>query len=303
MVNGIVVKIQRFSIQDGPGIRTTVFLKGCPLTCLWCSNPETQDTSSELGCYSFRCINECNKCIHACEYGAIRKNKEGKIVIDRSKCVRCWKCVEVCHSGTLTIIGKQMSEEEVVEKVMKDYPFYIASGGGVTLSGGEPLYQYKFAKEIFKICGEKNVHRTLDTSGMAPWGVFKEVLEHTDLVLYDIKCVDPIQHEKLTGTNNKLILENAKRVSKEGVPIIIRVPVIPGINDHKENLRALAEFVKTLDSMLKVDLLPYHRLGVSKYEMLGRDYLLKSLELPSPEYMERVREFLNSLGVKAVLER
>lgn len=303
MVNGRVVKIQRFSIQDGPGIRTTVFLKGCPLKCLWCSNPETQDFFPELGYYTFRCINECNKCIYACEHGAISNNQEGKIAIDRSKCVRCWECIEVCPSGALTIIGKQMSEEEVVEKVMKDYPFYVASGGGVTLSGGEPLYQHEFAKEIFKICGEKNVHRTLDTSGMAPWDLFKEVIEYTDLVLYDIKCLDPVQHKEFTGTNNKLILENAKRVSKEGVPMIIRFPVIPGINDQEKNLRALVKFVETLDSLLEVNLLLYHRLGVSKYEMLGRDCSLKSLKSPSPEYMEWIREFFNFLGVKAVIGR
>jgi len=293
---GVVVRIQRFSLQDGPGIRTTIFLKGCPLRCLWCCNPETQDPQIELMYFKYKCIPNCSKCVLVCNYGAVMKSEDGFITIDRTKCIRCLECVRVCPSGALTVVGELRSVEEVVGEVLKDYEFYITSGGGVTLSGGEPLYQYKFSKAVMKRLKEVNIHTTLDTSGYALWEHFKEVLNYTDLILYDIKHMSPDKHKELTGVDNRLILENAKRCNDLGVSMIIRFPLIPSINDDVENLKELAKFIcSELNNVRQLDILPYHTLGIPKYEALGREYLLKNISRPSQENLERVAKVLRNL--------
>jgi pyruvate formate lyase activating enzyme len=226
------------------------------------------------------------------------KSEDGFITIDRTKCIRCLECVRVCPSGALTVVGELRSVEEVVGEVLKDYEFYITSGGGVTLSGGEPLYQYKFSKAVMKRLKEVNIHTTLDTSGYALWEHFKEVLNYTDLILYDIKHMSPDKHKELTGIDNRLILENAKRCNDLGVPMIIRFPLIPSINDDIENLKELAKFIRSeLNNVHQLDILPYHTLGIPKYEMLGKEYPLKNLHPPSMEDMRKIIEILRSFGL------
>ena len=297
---GIIVRIQRFSIQDGPGIRTTVFLKGCPLRCLWCSNPESLNSFIDLEYDRARCVAQCYECVSACGNGAIAREEE-YITINREKCIWCGKCTEVCYRGALTLVGGKMHVEQVVDEIEKDMPFYEKSGGGVTLSGGEPLYQPEFAKQIAKECKQKNISTALDTSGYVDWKILEDVLKYIDLVLYDIKHLNAEEHKKYTGVTNHLILENAKRVSKDGIPLILRIPVIPGVNDTPKNLRELAEFANSLPRLSGVHLLPYHRIGASKYPALDREYPMADLQQPTKEYMLKIRELLESFGIEPLI--
>jgi len=296
-VLGLVIKIQRFSIQDGPGIRSTIFLKGCPLRCLWCSNPEGQNPYPELMYNESLCLPDCTLCVRECEKSALRK-AGGKVLIDRSKCVNCGRCAKVCPSKALSVVGTYMNPKDVLKVVIRDREFYERSGGGVTLSGGEPLYQPMFTKEVLRLCKDEGIHTALDTSGYASWETVETILRYTDLVLYDIKHMDPYLHKKYTGVYNDIILENLRRIDAVGVPIVIRVPIIPGLNDSYENISETANFIRKLNSVVSVDLLPYHRLGVTKYKMLGRDYALKDLKQPSKEYMSRVKDIFEQFGIR-----
>lgn len=300
MDEGTIVKIQKFSIQDGPGIRTTIFLKGCPLRCMWCSNPETQNPFIELAYDQTKCTPNCSKCINSCDNMAIEREGE-YIRINRSKCNLCGKCNTVCYSRALVLIGKKMNLSQVLEEAEKDQPFYEKSGGGVTVSGGEPLYQPEFTKKIFKECKKKNISTTIDTTGYVNWDILYKVLKYIDLVLYDIKCMDNEKHKKLTGVDNHLIIENAKKVSKEGIPLILRYPVIPGINDDTENLTCFAEFANALTSLSEVHLLPYHRIGVNKYSLLDREYLMADLQQPTREHMIKIKKTLEPFGINPLI--
>jgi|Deesub1362A_J573_1020465.scaffolds.fasta_scaffold12799_1 pyruvate formate lyase activating enzyme len=298
---GVIVKIQRFSIQDGPGIRTTVFLKGCFLRCLWCSNPETQEPGIEVEYSKEKCIPQCYECVGQCDAKAISKDGE-YIAIDRKKCSGCGRCVEVCYRKALTVVGEEMDVAEVLNEIEKDRPFYEKSGGGVTLSGGEPLYQHRFAVELLRQCKERGISTALDTTGYVDWDILKNTLEYTDIVLYDIKHLDPEEHKKLTGVSNDVILENARRISEKFFPILIfRIPVIPGINDNPKNLKELAQFVRSLSNLPAIHLLPYHRLGVFKYTRLGREYTLKNLQPPTRDYIRRVAELLETFGIRPLI--
>lgn len=298
---GIIVRIQRFSIQDGPGIRTTVFLKGCALRCSWCANPESQNVDVELQYERTKCVVDCCECIRMCKNEAVSKHG-GQISIDRSKCAVCGKCAQSCYRRALTVVGEKVSVEEVVNEVERDEPFYERSGGGVTFSGGEPLCQPEFVKEIAKACKYKGISTTLDTSGYANWKILKDVLRYIDLVLYDIKHLSPGEHKKFTGVDNYLILENARKLSKESIPLILRIPVIPGVNDTYENLRELAKFAKNLDHLSGgVELLPYHRIGASKYPALGKRYSMARLRQPTKEHMHKVKELLESFGLEPLI--
>jgi len=296
---GIIVKIQRCSIQDGPGIRTTIFLKGCPLRCLWCSNPETQNPFIELEYDRARCASQCYECLSACNEGALLK--EEYITINREKCTGCGKCAEICYREALTLVGRKMDVEQVVDEVERDRPFYEESGGGVTLSGGEPLYQAEFAKQIAKECKRKHISTALDTSGYVNWKILCDILNYIDLVLYDIKHVDAQEHKRCTGVSNHLILENARRVSEKSTPLILRIAVIPGVNDTAKNLRQLADFANNLPHLSGVHLLPYHRIGASKYSMLGREYPMVDLQQPTKKYMRKIKNALESFGTKSLI--
>lgn len=289
-----IFDIQRFSVQDGPGIRTTVFLKGCPLKCLWCSNPESQSPMPQLLYFESRCTH-CYKCIDVCPSGAVCKADDGRLSLDRQSCTGCGTCVEECLTEARSISGKEATVEEVCRIVEKDMSYYRNSGGGVTVSGGEPTSQPESLLELLVKCREMGIHTCLDTCGFADWDVLKEALKHVDLVLMDNKHMNTEIHKKFTGVNNELILENTARAAAQGVPMIIRVPLIPGLNDSDENVNQLGQFMKTC-GLSRVDLLPYHRFSLSKYQALSKEYSLE--ELPSPDEAEvrRVASTLEALG-------
>lgn len=293
---GLVFDIQRFSIHDGPGIRTTVFMKGCPLRCRWCSNPESIKPYPEIMTFDVRC-NKCNKCLDVCSPGAIEIGET--IKIDRSKCNLCMECVKVCYPAAIKVAGQYMSVEEVVEEVEKDRLFYQNSGGGVTVSGGEPLFQWEFVAALFKECQERHLHTTLDTTGCAKWPAIEQVLKYTDLVLYDIKHMDPLRHRDKTGRSNALILNNAKKVARE-TRTWLRFPVIPGYNDSESNIRQLSEFGLAC-GVEKVCLIPYHRWGEGKYKRLGRKYLFGGIEPPTSDHIDEVRRTIESHGLTVTI--
>jgi pyruvate formate lyase activating enzyme len=230
--------------------------------------------------------------------GALRKI-EDRVVIDRTKCDACGECVKVCPSKALVIVGTYVRPEDVLKVVLRDREFYERSDGGVTLSGGEPLYQPVFTKEFLRLCKVEGINTALDTSGYASWEVIEGILKYTDVILYDVKHMDPQLHKRYTGVSNDLILDNLKKINALGIPVIIRIPIIPGLNDSYDNLSRTADFILKLNSVVRVDLLPYHRLGEPKYEMLGREYPLKGLRQPDREYMLKIVEIFKQFGVKA----
>ncbi|MEM3507401.1 MAG: glycyl-radical enzyme activating protein [Candidatus Bathyarchaeia archaeon] len=300
-MKGLVIKIQRYSIQDGPGIRSTIFLKGCPLNCLWCSNPESQIPFQEIMFNKFKCIKDCKNCVKTCPINAIIKSEDKipTIRIDRKACIKCGDCVKACPSEALTLIGNFMEANQVIEEIKKDFIFYEKSNGGITISGGEPLFQPFFTMEILKLCKKEKIHTAIDTSGYGNWEKIKKILRYTDLVLYDIKHMDPILHEKYTGVKNEIILENALKISKEkNVSLIIRIPIIPTLNDSESNINKLINFIKKFKRLDGIDILPYHKLGIAKYEMLEREYQLKDIQPPNEIGLSRIKSFLEDYGFK-----
>lgn len=293
---GLLFDIQRYSVHDGPGIRTLVFLKGCPLRCRWCSNPEGQEMKPELAFRRSLCIG-CGVCRGACSSGAIRF-KDPLIEIDRSKCTLCGDCTKVCPSKALSIVGRWMTVEQVLEEVERDRVFYEASQGGITLSGGEPLTQARFTEAILKACKARGMATAIETAGYAPWHCVEPILPYTDLILYDIKHMDSLRHRQLAGVSNRMILENAKRLAGLGFPIVIRYPVIPGFNDDPKDMDALFHFTRTLPGVRRIDLLPYHRLGESKYSMLGLDYALREVKPMARQNLESLAQGADKRGLE-----
>lgn len=302
-VRGIIFNIQRYSIHDGPGIRTIVFLKGCPLRCRWCSNPESQKLRPELGFIVAKC-NHCGNCIEACPQAALSFGEDRTLLTDRRKCNSCGVCVPVCYPEALTVYGKEMTAEEVLEEVRLDELFYKPSGGGVTASGGEALSQHRFIARLFKLCHEAGIHTCLEVAGYARAEVLQRLLILTDYVLFDLKHMDPNMHRKLTGKPNELILENAKMVVRSGTPVLFRMPLIPGLNDDLENIKATVEFVKALgEGVLGIELLPYHRLGMGKYQALGRQYLLKETKPSDLAGIESIRQDIENMGLRCTVSK
>ncbi len=298
--HGFVFNIQHYSIHDGPGIRTTVFAKGCPLSCVWCQNPESQVEAPQLFFNGEKCTG-CGACVAACPEKAIEIT-DGKSKTNRLLCKGLGKCATVCPNEARDIMGREMSAADVFKDVNADAIFYRRSGGGVTISGGEPLAQPEFTIAILKLCKEAGLSTALDTSGYARWDVFKEILTYTDLVLYDFKHLDPGAHQKLTGVSNELILENAVKIVNEfpAVAFLARIPVVPGYNDDKENITRTAGFIKGLRKSIKVHLLPYHRLGETKYERLEKPGTL-IIDPPGDEQMAEIRRMVESCGLTAVV--
>jgi len=286
MQSGIVTNIQRFSIHDGPGIRTTVFLKGCNLRCFWCHNPETLQASPELQLFLERCIG-CGACFERCPQGA-HAVIEGERVFRRDLCVACGTCVETCYAEGLILVGERKTAAEVVEVVLRDRPFYETSGGGVTLSGGEPLVQIGFSHAILRQCKELGLHTAIETAGNVSWSRFALILPVTDLVMMDIKLLDSDRHRACTGVSNDRILENARRLGRQEIPLIVRTPVIPGVNDTEDDIAAIAAFVADLPNLMYYELLPFHPMAGGKYASLDLEYRAGGLSSPSKEQMDHL---------------
>lgn len=300
-LDGLIFDIERFAVHDGPGIRTAVFVKGCPLRCLWCHNPESQRKTPELAFFSRNCIEGCYECMSVCANGALKLQADRSprtISILREKCNNCFDCVRVCPSGSMAVLGERMTVNEVVAKVQRNQLFYRRSGGGVTVTGGEPLAQWAFVRALLQQCRSRGIHTALDTCGYGRWGHLRELLEFTDLLLFDLKEMDREKHERFTGVSNDVILENLLRVSDLRVPIAIRIPLIPGYTSTEENVRAVGLFARELSTLRQIELLPYHRLGETKYKMLDRSYELGELRAPSDGEVEHYRNILEEMGYR-----
>jgi pyruvate formate lyase activating enzyme len=285
-MKGMVFNIQRYSVDDGPGIRTTVFLKGCPLRCKWCHNPESISPKQELVLHENRCL-RCGDCMTLCKNNAII-SEDGKFVTLREFCLACGTCIELCYAEAREIVGKEMTTEEVMVEIEKDVVFFDESGGGVTFSGGEPLLQHEFLVELLEECGKKNIHRVVDTTGFTSASILERVSRSVDLFLYDLKTLDDEKHRAYTGVSNRLILENLRRLAKWNKKVIVRIPIIPGINDDPENIRQTGLFVASLGNISEVQLLAYHKTGIEKYHRLGAEYRLEEVAAPSTEDLDDI---------------
>jgi pyruvate formate lyase activating enzyme len=296
---GTVFDIRKFSIHDGPGIRTTVFFKGCPLRCGWCHNPESQARARELVYRANRCI-RCGACEAACAQHAISSAGDG-VITDAEACTLCGACVEACYAEAREIVGRDVAPAQVMAEIERDLPFYDESGGGATFSGGEPLLQPDFLLALLRACREKEIHTALDTCGFAGWETLDMVREYVDLFLYDLKLMDAARHRRFTGVSNELILRNLGKLSARGHEIVLRVPVIPGINDDEENIRGLGACAAALPGLNRVDLLPYHRIGAEKYQRLNQVYSLPEVHAPSQDRMAEIAETIQAFGLHVTI--
>lgn len=304
VTEGIVSNIQHYTIHDGPGIRTEVFLKGCPLRCKWCSNPESLSTKPEVGVYPNRCIDidKCGYCLAACpvcDQGVFLRKDDQIAGIERSICTSCLECADVCPANALIVWGKRLSVDDVMEEVLSDAAFYEKSGGGVTLSGGEALVQWRFVLEILKQCRQRGIHSCLESTLHCQTDVLGLVYPYTDLVITDIKHMDDVRHREYTGVSNSRILENIIVTIAMEKPLILRVPIVPGYNDDEPNIRATAEFVvnRLHNKVLQVQLLPYRRLGEEKYASLGMDYqMAEYTQLSRSQLEEKMASLLSIIG-------
>lgn len=295
-ITGTVTDIQHFSVHDGPGIRTTVFVKGCNLGCFWCHNPETQASGLELQYYPDRCI-ACGKCVAVCPESA-HSMVDGLHVFDRERCTACGACTDVCYSRALVMAGAVRTAAEVVDIVLRDRAFYETSGGGVTISGGEPMLQPAFTRAVLAGCSAEGVHTAVETAANVAWTRMEEILPVTDLVMMDIKSMDSDVHRKATGVPNGRILENARRLAEYGVPLIVRTPVVPGVNDDEESIRAIAAFASGLRSLVRYELLRFHAMAGSKYAALGMPFRAGDITPPNDEQMARLADIASSFELE-----
>lgn len=292
---GTVFNIQKFSVNDGPGIRTTVFLKGCPLSCLWCHNPESKSAHAEVLFDSNKCIG-CKECARLCPNGCHTFDDDKMLhLYNRKGCVACGECCGVCYADSLELAGKEQTVQEVIEEVMKDKVFYDNSGGGITLSGGEPMLQFEFTLELLKEAKKQGLHTCIETCGFARPEQYREIAEFIDIFLFDYKETDPLLHRKFTGVTNELILENLKMLDSMGADIVLRCPIIPTLNDRKEHFSGIASLANSLKNVKEINIEPYHPLGASKAERLDKEYPLSELTFPENETVEQWISFISSL--------
>ena len=282
---GLIFDIQRFSLHDGPGIRTTVFLKGCPLRCLWCHNPESQDPRGELSFQPEKCVG-CGFCTRVCPHGCHRTDEAGRRVLDRAACVRCGRCAVECYAGALAFIGRACTVEQVLDDVLRDRAFYETSGGGMTLSGGEPLMQFAFTRGLLAAARAAGIHTCIETCGFAPAAHVEAIVPLTDLVYYDYKESDPARHEPFTGAPLAPILDNLALLDRLGARLVLRCPLVPGLNARDDHLRAIAAIANRHRRIEAIHLLPYHPLGRGKAERLGRTDPLPETEPPDEKTVQ-----------------
>lgn len=297
MTRGIVFDIKRYAIHDGPGIRTTVFFKGCGLRCQWCQNPEGQDMHPELMIREKRCAARCHACVEACPRNAISKNGSS-LRLDREACDLCGKCAEACVYEAVEVVGREMTVKEVADIIERDRIFFEESGGGVTFSGGEPLVQIDFLDDLLDEVKKQNIHVALDTCGCVPFRSLERISDRVDLFLYDVKMMDEKKHRRYTGTSNDLALDNLRRLSESGKAVIIRVPLLSGINDDEQGVQMLADFLRLLPGVREISLLPYHRGGREKFRRLRKGKSQKSFQAPSEEKMQTLKKILRDAGFR-----
>ena len=292
---GVIFDLKRYALHDGPGIRTTVFLKGCPLTCPWCANAEGRSAAPEVQLNGERCI-RCQACAAACPQGAVSVGDDG-VAIDRAHCAQCGACATACPSEALRLVGESVSVDELVARVERDRLFFDESGGGVTFSGGEPLAQPEFLVHCLRACRQRELHTAIDTSGAAAAETLTAVAPHADLFLFDLKLLDTARHAALVGVPSELVLENLRWLVANGNSVWVRVPLIPGVNDDDENVAALADFVSALSPTPPVYLLPYHRIGQSKRRRLGQPDPIDAVSPPMDAQMTEIAARLSSTGL------
>jgi len=297
-LSGSIFNIQKFSIHDGPGIRTTVFFKGCPLRCQWCHNPESQPTGGQVLFWPGRCIG-CGACVESCPQGAITLGQAGALT-DLDLCDQCGECVEDCYAQARELVGRQVGVPEVMAEILKDRPFYEESGGGATFSGGEPLMQPDFLLALLQACQAQEIHTTVDTCGFAPWDVLERIRPYTGMFLFDLKMMDAARHREYTGASNQPILRNLRRLSASGQSIRLRIPIIPGINDDTQHIRQIGEFAAGLPHLDEVELLPYHPIAAEKYRRLKLHYALPETQPPSEERLAEIAQVLRGFGLKVI---
>lgn len=295
MEKAIIFNIQKFCIHDGPGIRTTVFFKGCPLRCLWCHNPESQAFGRQLLFDREKC-NMCGRCLQACGRGAVSMSANGPVQ-DPDRCDLCEKCVDLCLNSAREVAGWEYSVSEVLAEIEKDRPFYEQSGGGVTFSGGEALGQIDFLAELAGACKNRGISVAVDTCGHAPLASLERMLDYTDVFLYDLKLMDPELHKKYIGKDNRLILENLAGLAARGAVINLRLPLVEGINDGNQNIAGIINFIKGM-GIIRVNLLPYHDLGRAKYSRLDRGYRSGQLKAPPAERLAEIKRLFEANGHK-----
>lgn len=287
MHSGLVFNVQRFSTQDGPGLRTTVFMKGCPLACSWCHNPESQSVAPAFVRLAHRCM-RCGRCTD--------EELESLVVAGRDACD-----VEACPTGALQMVGERTDAATLVKRLLRDRIFFDESLGGVTISGGEPLVQAPFVTDVLRLLRAEGVHTALDTCGFSPWPYLRDAAAYADLVLYDLKLMDPGRHEAATGVSNDLILDNLKALAGVHANIWIRIPVIPAVNDDDANIESAAEFLCSLPAALRVDLLPYHPTGEAKFARIGKHYALHGTATPSPNQLDAIAARFHARGLMTTI--
>jgi len=295
VAKGIIFDVKRYAIYDGPGIRTTLFLKGCSLRCQWCHNPEGIESKPEIMLRPSRCAKECNECVSICPQDAISKDGN-TIEIDKAKCDLCRKCEDVCVYEAIEVVGREVAVQEVMEEIEKDRIFFDESGGGITFSGGEPLMQLDFLEALLKEIGKKNIHVTLDTSGYVSFKDLDRISDKVDLFLYDLKIMDDEKHEKYTGVSNRLILDNLRKLAGREKSVAVRIPLISGINDDDQSIQKFVEYLLSLKNIKQINLLAYHKGGCEKYKRLRKEELPKTFQSPSDERIEEIKKVFADSG-------
>jgi len=296
-MTGVVFSIERYALQDGPGIRTLIFLKGCPLNCKWCANPESQIFTPQILYFRNKCAS-CGRCIELCPQDAIQIDDEFGLVTDPDRCTLCGICIDACYYGAREMSGEEMEVSEVLDVIERDHLFYEMTGGGVTLSGGEPLLQIGFVRELSRECRERGIHTAIETTLFSDKEAVKRAIEYIDLVFVDVKHLNSQVHEQFTGVRNERILENIMMIDSLGKQFIIRVPFIPGFNDDDEAQRSIYEWAAKLENLKWIEILPYHRLGMGKYQGLARCYPMGDINPISKQSLSYLMDMGAEFGVE-----